>query len=481
MFSSRLLKIEFTRSFLIGVFARLIFMGSSYAAPRSEDLSSIPVVFLIKSRTSIHEVARQVNDPHSSRFGKPFSPEEIALQVSPASDDYFGLIARLKKRGFKLVHQDKIHQYLITESTSKVLQSTFRIKFEHASDGKYFATSAPIIPSDLSMIDSIVNLDSRVQLKPHKNESLAPSEALRQVATDFPAGLKPNEINKFYGFDEIHEEGFFGEGEKIATVAFNAVSKNNVAVFLNTFGIANNADIEIVSVMDGHPAKSECSSALDCENQVENDLDLEMAARIAPKATLISFVGTTDNYLASWVAIFTTILDRGDIFIINNSDDANVNPLGNDVGSCEANLKGSAFISELEPLFDRAVAQGVTIFSASGDNGSDNCGRGRSSLGRKGPNIVSVGGTDRIRSGNETAWQKSGGGFSVIYPAPEWQLVATHGAAMRGVPDIAFYASDSQGNSLTLFPGGLAEKPRDGWDMLERVSVLLPWRDFWRW
>src|ERR1700722_5546500 len=86
-------------------------------------------------------------------------------------------------------------------------------------------------------------------------------------------------------------------------------------------------------------------------------------------------------------------------------------------------------VKELNPLFQRAAAQGVSIFSASGDLGSDQCQDGTQQLAwPSSPYIVSVGGTgfkmaaDGVTIQDEVAWNGSGGGFSMMYDRPDWQM-----------------------------------------------------------
>jgi kumamolisin len=131
-------------------------------------------------------------------------------------------------------------------------------------------------------------------------------------------------------------------------------------------------------------------------------------------------------------------------------------------GSCE--MPGDKdfldFMTAVHTALADAVAAGVTVFAASGDAGSADCGpvAGQPSTNAvdfpaSDPLVVAVGGTNLDTVGPvETAWgnvdtpdasfQGSGGGVSVLFPRPAYQAGVAATSAFREVPDIAADASD---------------------------------------
>jgi len=86
----------------------------------------------------------------------------------------------------------------------------------------------------------------------------------------------------------------------------------------------------------------------------------------------------------------------------------------------------------------------VTYFNASGDNGNNLFGYPGAS-----PLVVGAGGTtlELDSSGNilkETAWSGSGGGESLYFPEPGYQ-VGAQSAGKRGVPDLAYDSNPNTG------------------------------------
>src|SRR5262249_31615971 len=122
-------------------------------------------------------------------------------------------------------------------------------------------------------------------------------------------------------------------------------------------------------------------------------------------------------------------------------------------GLCEDQLS-AAHQADMDKVFARAIAQGVNIFAASGDSGSDCEGTGTnvSDFPADSPNITAVGGTTLTVKGtsrNEAGWSGSGGGISKKYAKPDYE--ASFDASVytgRAYPDISFNADPSTGQAV---------------------------------
>jgi kumamolisin len=141
--------------------------------------------------------------------------------------------------------------------------------------------------------------------------------------------------------------------------------------------------------------------------------------------------------------------------------------ISDSIGQCESGV-GSGHRNLLASIEDRAVAQGMSHFVASGDFGAYDCGEGTepsvdfpSAL----PTITAVGGTTAFQSVQggyykEMAWSApidergTGGGASLYYPIPDYQAAVALGAGhgRRQVPDVASDADPASGFSF-IFQG----------------------------
>jgi subtilase family serine protease len=128
-------------------------------------------------------------------------------------------------------------------------------------------------------------------------------------------------------------------------------------------------------------------------------------------------------------------------------------------GSDEAEW-GHAEILDMEQAAAAAVAHGMIVFAAAGDNDSSDGGPNAANVDAPAscPHVVGCGGTRKTAS-LETVWNNNpgrpsgegtGGGFSTVFkPVPTWQIGAPHGPG-RMVPDIAANADPDTGYNIVL-------------------------------
>lgn len=168
---------------------------------------------------------------------------------------------------------------------------------------------------------------------------------------------------------------------------------------------------------------------------VEVALDQESLLEVAPKVKQRAYFApnTTDGFVSA-------IDDVAQDAVANH-----IAALSISWGDCEAHW-GSDMLA-VDQALQLAVASGVTVFAASGDNGSTDCVAldNSTSIGvdfpASDPLVVGVGGTTVTSSTTESAWTYSGGGVSLLWPHPDWQ----NGSARRKVPDISADADPASG------------------------------------
>src|SRR5439155_16430000 len=111
-------------------------------------------------------------------------------------------------------------------------------------------------------------------------------------------------------------------------------------------------------------------------------------------------------------------------------------------------------LAAMNQAFADAVPLGITVFAASGDNGSSDGvqdGLNHVDFPASSPYVTGCGGTTLQDPSGETAWNGSGGGVSNVYTKPSWQsgvpvpppTDAPLDLGGRGVPDVAGDADPS--------------------------------------
>jgi subtilase family serine protease len=121
---------------------------------------------------------------------------------------------------------------------------------------------------------------------------------------------------------------------------------------------------------------------------------------------------------------------------------------------------GRPAAEDMEHAAAAAVAAGMVVFAASGDNDSSDGGPNRANVDTPAscPHVIACGGTRKTAT-KETVWNNdpgrpsgegTGGGFSTVFrPIPVWQIGAPHGPG-RVVPDVAANADPETGYNIVL-------------------------------
>jgi kumamolisin len=181
-------------------------------------------------------------------------------------------------------------------------------------------------------------------------------------------------------------------------------------------------------------------------------LDIEVIGAVAPGAAIAVYFGpnTTDGF---YDAIAAAINDNTRLPAI----------ISISWGQAEAGWTASQ-LDAYDALLADAVAAGVAVYVAAGDNGATD-GQSDGSLHvdfpASSPNAVACGGTTLTLTDGaisaETVWNElasgdgaTGGGFSNHFGLPDYQKGVVHGGDGRGVPDIAANADPLTGYKVRV-------------------------------
>ncbi len=257
-----------------------------------------------------------------------------------------------------------------------------------------------------------------------------------------PGGLAPVDVMKFYNLRALRDRGLDGTGETILLPEIEALPANNIADlnrFASEFGLPS---------FDGVlQVKNDPSWGTPAAPQGEAVMDLEIVHSIAPNAKLIVYAAGPQ---------FVYINRAFDQLVTDNLGSI----ISESLGTCEDDTSQSlrdAYAS----VEERAVAQGMTHFAATGDNGAYSCGQDQPPsvfFPATIPNVTAVGGTTVFESVDgsyfkETVWGSpidesgTGGGPSHYFGIPAWQksVEDASGHGFRQTPDVAGVADPITG------------------------------------
>lgn len=414
-----------------------------------------------EQQTDLDQLQVDQQNPSSANYHKWLSPEDYAQRFGLSQSDHSKVVAWLHTQGFTVDRVARSRNWVSFHGTAGQISKSLRTSIHRfaVNGGEYFSNiTAPSVPEALAdVVDGFVGLDD------FRMTSMAIPVTVPPVP-DFNSGgshyLAPDDYTTIYNIKPVYSAGFDGTGQSIAIVGQSAILLSDVQSFRARYGLPVN-DPKILLYTSTDPGFT--------SSQLEGNLDVQWAGAIAPKATIYYVYGPS-----AFSAIVATV-------------EANLAPIiSNSYGTCEINASAPFYRS----IMQQANAQGITVLSASGDEGAACLDRGNFSTHGKAltfpaavPEVTAVGGTQFVEgNGNywsnsnsttfgsalsyipEAAWNESsntgiiasGGGTSIVFPQPAWQTgfgVPNDGA--RHTPDISLSAASHDAYLIT-FNGGLA-------------------------
>ncbi len=283
------------------------------------------------------------------------------------------------------------------------------------------------------------------------------------------------QIRHAYGLDNLIKAGLDGKGKTI--VIIDSFQSPNIVSELNTFdsfyglpgmnglGGKKNSKLGTFSQVapDGlTPFDDSDSDMIGWAEEIT--LDVLDAHALAPGANITLVLSKSDAD--------ADILSATAYAINHNLGDVISQSFGENESCVDTNLLKAEHL-----LFAKATLKGITLVAASGDQGAaqPTCDGSSFTLAASSPAsdplVIGVGGTDLSAAGyclvsqgcnpkknpapgtyqGEVVWNEfdsswvSGGGFSVLYNRPFYQLGIFQSNKGRGVPDVAFNASITHG------------------------------------
>lgn len=430
------------------------------------------------------------------------SPTQFATTFAPTTASYDALRQFLLSNGFAITHTYSHHLLIAFRGTIGQAEQAFHVTINsyRAPDGRTFYANAddPSFPSSLiGLVQSIGGLNNATQWhRPTLNgafhlHALA-SHALHEQNTFCPGPqngyLTPGQTASAYNLNSLYSAHIAGDGQSIALFELDTFPMNDLLTYAACFG---HSHIPIRTIVTG-------SGQVPTDAGVQEvELDAELVMSAAPQlGTLDIYEAANDtaDYNAEWAQILADAVP-----VVSTS-----------WGDCERNIDPQE-ISQENVYFMAAVAQGQSIFAASGDSGSAGCEFDnpnnpdtRLNAGDPGaqPYVVSVGGTSlTLHNGtsydSETTWNNeygaSGGGISQYWQAPTWQNApgvsntyssntpcnALSGTICRETPDVSLNADPNIGYLLYCSSVAAGCSSNGGWYIIGGTSAAAPmWATF---
>jgi kumamolisin len=361
--------------------------------------------------------------------GRTVTPAEYAAEFGPDQGLVLGAVALLNATTFRATWRPG-SSLIAADGPAPAAAALLRIDIEsyRLADGTTFYASLdqPVLPPQLAAVASSVSgLDSYRHAR---------AFAVRS------GGLTPTDVMKFYNLKPLQDAGLDGTGQTIVLPEIdNLTSIGDLNKFASEFGLP---PFDSVLTLKRDPSWGAPTKA-----QGETVLDLEIIHEVAPRAKLVVYFSADD-------------FGHGDRAFDQMVTDHLGSIISESLGACEPDTP-SGHRNVYASIQDRAVAEGMSHFVASGDSGAFTCGQNQDPAGSFPstlPTVTAVGGTTVFESDQgtyfkEIAWGSpidesgGGGGASQFYAAPDFQknITQASGHGQRQVPDVAADADPATG------------------------------------
>lgn len=404
-------------------------------------------------------------DPSSPQYHHWLTPDQFAARFGMATADLDNVTSWLQQQGFTVDSVSRSRNAIRFSGTVAQVEAAFRTEMHYYANGgeRHFAPSGSIsVPAAIA--PTVLSVRNLTDFQPHPTKV--------QPRAGFTSGssgntfFAPGDIATAYDIKPLTSGGANGAGQSIAIAGRSSIVLGDIEAFQSASGLPKK-DPELV-LMPGTG-----TSTVFTGDESESDLDLEWSGAVAPGAHIVFvYTGSNTNY-----GVFDSVqytVDEKIAPIISIS-----------YAACETEVSASD-LSTLEAIFQQAAAQGQTVLTASGDQGSTAC-SGFTNLTQAQQTAIAVnypassayatgvGGTEMSASNasSSTYWQSTsgtdivnsltkyvpevawnddssgqplsstGGGTSALVARPAWQagVPGIPAGSKRLVPDVAFYSS----------------------------------------
>jgi subtilase family serine protease len=467
----------------------------------------VTVTLQPRDPAALEAFATAVSTPGSPLYRDYITPAEFAQRFGAAPDQVQAVEASLRAHGLTPSQPAANSLSIPVNATAGALSHAFSVSFARVTlrNGAIAIANqqAPALDAAVAPdVQAVLGLDTvsharPLLLRPHAS-SLTP-RARPHVVTGGPqpcaaatsaaqtqGGNTADQIASAYGLAGLYAGGGpsgapdLGAGQTVDVLELESYDQTDIAAYETCYGA--NALIANVPV-DGGAGSGPGSG--------EAALDIENVIGLAPRANIAVYEGPNSG--TGPYDTFSAIVTQHVAQVVTAS-----------WGQCEP-VNGFSQAAAENTLFQEAAAQGMSIFSAAGDSGAEDCFPPTPTAAvddpASQPFVTGVGGTRLSGLGprpSEAVWNDGpatgagGGGVSSFWKMPAYQsqepgslhvigpsstgstCAATSGYC-REVPDVSADASPSTGYVIYWNGSGAAglTQPR-GWQVVGGTSGAAP-------
>ncbi len=455
---------------------------------------------------ALRAFAIAVSTPGSPEYRHYITPAQFAARFGATLGAIKAVETSLRARGLTPGSPSRNALSIPVSASAGAVARAFDVSLAHVTlqngSSAIVNQQAPAIDASVApQVQSILGLDTTSRAKPlmvRAHTSAATSPALRpHVVTGGPqptcssegqesqGGFTADGIASGYGLSGLYQAGDFGAGQTIAVLELEPFDPTDISHYEGCYSLGGeplSSQVNTIPVDGGAGSGSGSGEAA---------LDIENLIGLAPQANVDVYEGPNSG--SGPYDTFSAIISQHLAQVVTAS-----------WGQCEF-INGSSEAAAENTLFQEAASEGMSIFSASGDDGSEDCFPANPSAQvddpASQPFVTGVGGTSVSALGprpSESVWNDgprvgaSGGGVSTFWSMPSYQSdapaslhvinagssgspCATSLGDCREVPDVSADADPATGYVIYFNgDGGAGPTQQSGWQVVGGTSGAAP-------
>jgi subtilase family serine protease len=377
------------------------------------------------------EFVAELHDPKTPNFHKWLTASEFGRNYGLADSDVQTITGWLESHGFTVNSVFPNGMVIDFSGSAGQVRRAFHTSIHNldVNGVRHIANvSDPQIPAALA--PAVAGVVSMHDFQPHP---------MKRAKFNFSSqgstyqAVVPADLATIYDLNPLFQNGITGAGQTIAVIEdTNLYSSADWDTFRSTFGLSQYTSGSLTTL---HPTAgtSNCGNpGIVAGDDGEAILDAEWASAAAPNAAIV-VAACADSRVTfgGFIAVQNLVNGTAPPSIISIS-----------YGNCEAE-NGASSNASISSLYQQAVAEGISVFVAAGDEGAASCDAGANtathgigvSAYASTPYNVAVGGTDFSDTLDGTTGTYWGSTNS-----------ATYGSALSYIPEIPW--NDSCAGSL---------------------------------
>lgn len=338
---------------------------SAPASISADTPQTVSLVFKLRNTAELtHFIERSV-DPSSHHFREFLSTDEFRERFGPRDWEFETVLHYMRKNGITI---DEVYDsHMVVRATGTTAQFNALLDTDlqryHDERGHHFQkpTRKPRVPKEIKdIVLTVAGLDTEPAFHPHsvrtprgvvpalKNEP-APQLVLPQgaVATGVPGNFTVGDVAQLYNVNPLYKRHITGHGQTLGIATMATFDPSDAEAYWSALGLeAAPHRIKRISLDGGTTA----------EGADETTLDVQQAGGLAPKAKILVY--EAPNSSSGFLDLFYRAVS-----------DNRVDTLSCSWGMCELFLDGDT-AQAFRQVFLEAAAQGIPVFAASGDTGA---------------------------------------------------------------------------------------------------------------